>query len=603
MASSCISRIALQAAHVCRRVRLPLSHRLSGTPEGLKQRFLSLETPQDVADLLEVGLDRLHYHIYVVPRKSRYTMFEIPKKRGGTRTISAPATALKIIQQKVNEVLLHVYSGKPSVHSFVPSRSILTNARVHTGRKNVLNVDLKDFYPSINFGRVRGMFMGPPYKLNSTVATVLAQICCFNNQLPQGAPSSPIVSNMICAKMDSQLQSLARQNRCHYTRYADDITFSTNLRDFPPNLATISDLGQAETGVELKRVIAENGFEVNTSKVRLLHRNRRQEVTGLVVNEFPNIRRKLVRQIRAMLHAWEKFGLEAAEEEFLSHYDRKHRSPQKDPPSFKRVVKGKIDFLGMVRGKDDAIYLALRRWLGALDPSIVTDSHPVAPEGGHTHTSAQVWTEGKSDYNHLRAALAWLDEPNEYAGLSVRFADHQDDMGDQELLRMCKTMARIFQPNPVIFIFDRDNPRIVDQVSSESEGYKEWGNNVFSFTIPVPEHRRDNPNISIEFYYKDEEIKRCDARGRRLFISNEFDSKSGRNSEMGLNCTQLNKVRGSNPSIIDCDVYDGQNENVALPKADFSEYVLNRTENFDNFDFSEFRRIFDHIALIVGLQK
>src|SRR5690606_8958560 len=131
--------------------------------------------------------------------------------------LSIPTESLKIIQQKLNQVLQLVYKPKLSTHGFVNNRSIVTNADAHIKKKKhryILNVDIKDFFPSINFGRVRGMFMAPPYNQPEHVATVLAQICCSNNELPQGAPTSPIVSNMICAQMDSQLQQLAKPHRC-----------------------------------------------------------------------------------------------------------------------------------------------------------------------------------------------------------------------------------------------------------------------------------------------------------------------------------------------------------------------------------------------------
>jgi RNA-directed DNA polymerase len=173
--------------------------------EEFQYRFLRLGTPQDIAELLEISYDQLVYQLYKVPDDEKYTEFQIAKKTGGFRKISAPATSLKIIQQKLNQVLQNVYDVKASVHSFIPEKSIVTNAQVHVGQKYVFNIDLKDFFPSINFGRVRGMFLTPPYDLPEDVGTVLAQICCFNNQLPQGAPTSPIISNMICVKMDKHL--------------------------------------------------------------------------------------------------------------------------------------------------------------------------------------------------------------------------------------------------------------------------------------------------------------------------------------------------------------------------------------------------------------
>ena len=350
-----------------------MSVMLQASPQELRQQFLRLCSPQDVAQVLDIDYGVLVYHLFKVPDDEKYTIFSIPKRSGGSRTIAAPATALKLIQQKLNQVLQATYQPKPSVHGFVQGRSIVTNASRHLKRRYLFNVDLKDFFPSINFGRVRGMFMAAPYKLDPPVATVLAQICCFQNTLPQGAPTSPIVSNMICPKMDSQLQRLAKGHRCHYTRYADDITFSTTVRDFPSALARSGSAGQLEVGPELRQVIEENGFKINPEKVRLRTWSRRQEVTGLTSNEKPNVRRKYVRQIRAMLHAWRKFGLDAAQEEFISRWDSKPRSPDKEPTSFGLVVKGKIEFLGMVRGRDDVIYLRFLRQLGALAPELVPD--------------------------------------------------------------------------------------------------------------------------------------------------------------------------------------------------------------------------------------
>jgi RNA-directed DNA polymerase len=350
---------------------------LSTSDTELRRKFFALQTPRDVADLLELDYSRLIYHLHKVPKPKRYLTFPVRKKTSGVRQISSPNTALKIIQKKLNKVLQCVYEPKPSVQGFTPRKNIVTNAVLHSNKRNVLNLDLRDFFPSIHFGRVRGLFMAYPYFINPLAATTLAKICCFDNQLPQGAPTSPIVSNMICAKLDSQLQQLAKKHKCTYTRYADDMTFSTSLRSFHVTLVRINELGQIEIGKELNRIIRENDFEINTDKVRVQINSRHQDVTGLTVNEFPNVRRKFVRQIRAMLHAWEKFGLENAQKEFLEKYDNKHRSPWKRDLSYKKVVKGKIVFLGMVRGKENPIYIKYLKKLRQLAPELV--DYPITP--------------------------------------------------------------------------------------------------------------------------------------------------------------------------------------------------------------------------------
>lgn len=355
---------------------------LTETPEALREKFYSLKKPTDIANLLEISYSELIYHIYLVQSEKRYKTFDIPKKSGGTRQISTPKTALKIIQRKLNQVLQAVYQIKPSVHGFVSSKNVVTNAQNHVKKRYILNIDLKDFFPSVNFGRVRGMFIATPYGLHPDVATVLAQICCYNHQLPQGAPTSPIITNMICAKMDGQLQRLAKECKATYTRYADDMTFSTSLPKFPKDLAYIineEDQEKLTIGNTLLKIIKENGFELNDKKIRLQLRGNHQEVTGLTTNVFPNVDRNYVRQIRAMLHAWSKFGLEAAAKEYSIKYESKSRlvnneklefkpvirekieflgivEGKKDQLKFKKVIRGKIEFLGMVKGKNDPVY-------------------------------------------------------------------------------------------------------------------------------------------------------------------------------------------------------------------------------------------------------
>lgn len=340
--------------------------------DELKQEFLALKTPRDIAGLLDVSYDRLVYHLYKVPENLKYQEFSVPKKSGDPRIISAPATALKILQRKLSQVLYSVYEPKAAVHGFVPSRSILTNAKQHRNKRFVLNIDLKDFFNSIHFGRVRGIFMAPPYKLPEEVATVLAKICCYSGKLPQGAPTSPIVSNMVCPRMDSQLRLLAKEFRCTYTRYCDDITFSTNLPNFPKEIAytnTEEDKLKILVGERLISVIQNNGFEINENKVRLQHKTEHQEVTGLTVNQFPNVKRDYVRKISSMLHAWDKFGLDSVEQKYREKRAKELGIPVESVekvPHFQQMLRGKINFLGMVRGKDNEIYRKYLSWYRSL---------------------------------------------------------------------------------------------------------------------------------------------------------------------------------------------------------------------------------------------
>lgn len=335
---------------------------LVATPSELKAKFLVLATRRDVANILEVPYALLVYHLFKTNPDTRYRSFDLAKRRGGTRTISAPSGGLKILQRKLNQILQLVYTPPHSAHGFVLERSIASNAVRHVRHGFVLNVDIEDFFGAINFGRVRGLFLRPPYSLTTEVATTLAQLCCHKNALPQGAPTSPVVSNLICIRLDHALGHLARENNLEYSRYADDITFSTERNTFPRGIAFLtSETGgkSATVGGRLRHLIESNGFRINDRKVKLQSSIYRQEVTGLVVNRKRNVKREFVRQIRAMLHAINKFGEPAASAEFANKYD-KRRTLKPRQPSLIHVVAGKIHFLAMVRGNDDPLYQKYR---------------------------------------------------------------------------------------------------------------------------------------------------------------------------------------------------------------------------------------------------
>lgn len=575
---------------------------LSGTGDELKAKFFALENRGDIAKLLDVNEKDLIYYLYILPRNTQYKSFDIAKKSGTKRRISAPSSSLKILQRKLNQILHYIYPAKPSVHGFIQNKNVLTNARTHLRRRFILNIDLKDFFPSINFGRVRGMFMAQPYKLNEEVATILAQICCFQNQLPQGAPTSPIISNMICAKLDDQLQRLAKRHQCAYTRYADDITISTHLSKFPEKVAKFSeDTGKCDIGVELLHTIKSNGFEINTKKTRLQTRSRRQQVTGVIVNKKLNVKRKYVNQIRAMLHAWEKYKLEGAEREFRARYNVKRRFAEKRETSFVSVVRGKIEYLGMVRGKDNPTYIKFYNKFCEL--AGVQNKFKIAPHIiRRNNIIPKIITEGKTDWKHIKVALGKLHSLEIHKKLNVNFEEYEDNMpaGGGAMRDHCKHMSYMSQDTMTIYIFDNDDKTIVKDVIEKDKTYKSWGNNVFSFVIPVPDHRQERPEISIEMYYEDSEITRMDKDGRRLFLSNEFSPRSGLHRTELLNCTDINKFRIDNKvSIIDDKVFNRSDQNVALSKNKFAEYIIKQEDNFNDFNYTRFSLIFDIIQLII----
>jgi len=279
------------------------------------KRLKAANSLSDVADLLGYQAKALSYLIRVTPAASRYSEFQIPKRSGGTRTIHAPNAKLALLQSRLavflteceREIAEQRLVHQHVAHGFRKEHSILTNAEVHRRRRFVLNVDLADFFGTIHFGRVRGYFQNnSDFQLKAEVALVLAQIVCHEAKLPQGSPCSPIISNFIGNILDVRLSSLARHCGCSYTRYADDLSFSTNRPNFPAALAIVEDATPAKwkVGVELEKAIKSSGFTVNHLKTRVQLSRSRQDVTGIVVNRFLNTPIEYRRTLRAMVHSY-----------------------------------------------------------------------------------------------------------------------------------------------------------------------------------------------------------------------------------------------------------------------------------------------------------
>ncbi|HET9402195.1 MAG TPA: trypsin-like peptidase domain-containing protein [Candidatus Acidoferrales bacterium] len=364
-----------------------MSTRLTAADDVLKTHFLALRDLRDIATLLQVRPQLLGYYLH---RKDNYKRFQIAKRCGGTRDIFVPVSPIKIIQSKLNQVLTAVYGGRSVVHGFARGKSIVSNARRHLNSSWVLNFDLRDFFPSLHFGRIKGLFESKPYSLPESVAVTLAQICCHDGFLPAGAPTSPIVSNLVCGRFDAALKRLASDHGCRYSRYADDITFSLSHGNFPPQIVyRDSTTSRWILGDPLNAVVSGNGFRINESKTRVLPRGYRQEVTGLVVNHRINVKRRFIRRVRAMLHAAEKWGVERAESAFRSEFDSKQRF--KSSPSFLHVLRGRIEFVGSVRGRDDGIYLSFIKRYCKLDPKSRTRRVILSARAQHEVIERAIW--------------------------------------------------------------------------------------------------------------------------------------------------------------------------------------------------------------------
>jgi retron-type reverse transcriptase len=303
-----------------------------------------MHTPADVAHALGLGIKQLRWLAFhsEVATRTHYVKFQVPKKSGGMRTLAAPHKALKAAQHWVLANVVGKLPVTDAAHGFVTGRGIVSNANPHVGKLVVVNLDLSDFFPTIAYPRVRAVF--ERYGYSGSVATVLALLCTecpratvtYANTkyeaatgprgLPQGAPTSPGLSNQVARKLDKRLLGVAAKLGLSYTRYADDITFSGG-----PELA--NKIGWLLAKV--RNVAREEGFAVNEKKTRVMRRSTAQSVTGVVVNDKPSIDRAELRRLRAILHRAKTEGLDAQNRE--------------GRPNFRAWLAGKIAFVSMVR--------------------------------------------------------------------------------------------------------------------------------------------------------------------------------------------------------------------------------------------------------------
>jgi len=287
-----------------------------------------LNTSNDLAAALKIELKTLKWLTFHRRGATlvHYRRYSVPKKTGGVRHISAPGPKLAAAQEWILRNILDPVEKSPEAHGFVAGRSIVTNAKLHVGKKIVVNLDAKDFFPTFDFRRVKGLF-ARRLGYSEHVATVLALLCTEpprveatvdgkkywvalgDRRLPQGACTSPALTKLICARLDRRLAGLARAWGFTYTRYADDLTFSGDDGE------KIGDLLHAA-----RRILGHESVEENEQKTRIMRRGRRQEVTGVTVNAKLAVSREKVRELRAILHNCAKKGFESQNHDGHEHF-------------------------------------------------------------------------------------------------------------------------------------------------------------------------------------------------------------------------------------------------------------------------------------------
>lgn len=322
-------------------------------------KISSLKSFKDIASYLGITTGYLK-KLLINEKNNLYTKFSIPKKNGGQRIIHKPSKKLIPLQYKVKQLLEENFNSHSKAHGFVYNRDFITNANQHINKKYVLNVDLEDFFHSISFSRVRNMFI-LYYKLSNTAATTLANLCCHpNGFLPQGAPSSPIISNIIMKTLDKELTQLVKQyGFTFYTRYADDITISSNNSEFPKEIAFFNPDRSVTLSSSLTSIINKNGFKLNPSKIRLQTYKENQTVTGITVNKKSNVNRRYIKNLRAILHSFETSADDKDPlDKFSSIYNSRGKSVESLYGVF-NILKGRILHVAHVRGLDDKVFQKL----------------------------------------------------------------------------------------------------------------------------------------------------------------------------------------------------------------------------------------------------
>ena len=309
---------------------LPVLTRLDELRELLK-----IATPKQLGWLL-TATDRM---------AGPYTRFAIAKRDGSDRIICAPRWKLRAVQRRILNAILYKIPPHPAAHGFVPKRSIATNAAPHVGAKLLMKFDLKNFFPTIHWPRVLGLFASLGYYAGDcrlatadrspNVALTLSRLCCYTPDpadwnrclTPQGAPTSPAIANLICRGLDARLTGVANSMNGVYTRYADDLTFSFQN----PQL----DVGRFRWWVD--QICHQEGFFVNQDKMRVIRAKRRQRVTGIVVNQTMRVPREQRRRFRAILHNCREHGID---------------SQRRDRPDLESYLMGFASYLHMVHPEE-----------------------------------------------------------------------------------------------------------------------------------------------------------------------------------------------------------------------------------------------------------
>ncbi len=544
--------------------------------------FLALQTRESLAHWLGITDKQLRFLLYKKLDQS-YRTFAIPKAKGGSRQITAPSKFLARLQRKIALVVATISPPRRLAKGFVKGVSVLDHAALHANKRWVICLDLKDFFPSINYGRVLGVFRSRPFEFPDTVAIPLSQICCYLGVLPQGAPSSPAISNIVARQLDRRLAEFARKNKLSVSRYADDISFSTNARTVPSGLM----LEDRSPGVEILELLSQSGFVLNDEKFRVRHTSERQQVTGLIVNDRPRMPRFWRRQTRVLMHLRRVHGDERA----LS-IAKNFRSKRKlsDIKSIEALLRGRATFASHV---DDRFQTEFVESLARAFPeqrAILESRRKVA----HIRLVA----EGKTDKKYLSHAFSVLSaRDGRYRRVKIEFSelpDKPEGFGDVGLKKHVQEISSVALPVFTIALFDCDNSKLMAELNLAPASYVPLSSTLAIACLPQPAHVDDSA-FCIEHFIPAHVRALRDSMGRRIFTVDEFDPTNGRHRTESL--YRIHPKQAT--LIVDSDVFSmTSSESVAMSKSQLCELVCNGAPPFEGFDWEVFRPIIDFVLSV-----
>ncbi|AFA46955.1 retron Ec67 family RNA-directed DNA polymerase/endonuclease [Acetobacterium woodii] len=562
-------------------------------------KFNEIKTRNDLADFLDIPRSRLTYILYGKKIENFYTSFEILKKNGGTRQIDAPNKELKIVQKKIANALWNHYKGlakKTSSktnfsHAFEKEKSIITNAKIHRNKRFVLNIDLEDFFHSFHFGRVRGFFeKNNNFTLPKEVATVMAQLVCYEKHLPQGAPSSPIITNLICNILDFRMLKLSRKYKFDYTRYADDLTFSSNNKYFLEKHQEIYD--------EISNEIERAGFRINERKTRLQYRDSKQQVTGLVVNKKINVDRVYYKKTRAMafsLYSCGSFEIEGDQGSinqlegrfaFINQLDRYNNKLSSEKNDFRTLNSREKQYqqflyykyffankkpLIVTEGKTDVRYLkAAMKSLCDEYPNLITKS---------SDTEFEFKVSFLRRTKRLNYFLNITQDGADTISSIYKFSQANNEKGYINYLEYFKKISNTNPKNPVILIFD--NELNGDQSKGKNNKNKPLQKFINLINLDNESHEKFKNSLSYNIL------------GNFHLLTNQLVNNKDQCEIEDLIESKVwnNRIGGKTFSIdkeFDLDKHFG--------KEIFSQYI---EQNYETIDFENFKPILDNISQII----